>query len=105
MTPERMEEAKRIAEALTIPMAGKYISTDDIKAGGQMIKELLENKPVKRPWINLNVKSLMAGTLACLIIGFCLGKIYTWDSIIVDCKILGAFRVSSTAFQCKMLAP
>ena len=105
MDVKEFEEARRIAEALTIPMAGKYISTDDIKAGGVLITKLLESKAVKRPLINLNAKSLMAGTFTCLIIGFCLGKIYTWDSIIVDCKILGAFRVSSTAFQCKMLAP
>ena len=36
------EEALRLAEALTIPLAGRYISTDDIKKAGQMIKTLLE---------------------------------------------------------------
>ena len=105
MTPERMEEAKRLAEALTIPMAGKYVSTDDIKAGGKMITELLESKDVKRPWINMNPKRMLAGTFICLVIGFGFGKVYTWDSIIIDCKVLGAFRISSTAFQCKMMAP
>lgn len=105
MTPERVEEAKRLAEALTIPLAGKYISTDDIKAGGAMITELLESKDIKRPWINLNPKSLLAGTFACLVIGFALGKIYTWDSTITDCKVLGAFRIANTAFSCKMMAP
>lgn len=105
MTPERMEEAKRLAEALTIPMAGKYISTDDIKAGGKMITELLESKDIKRPWINMNPKRMLAGTFICLVIGFGFGKVYTWDSIIIDCKVLGAFRISSTAFQCKMMAP
>lgn len=105
MTPDRIEEARRLAEALTIPMAGKYISTDDIKAGGQMIKDLLEEKPVKRPWINLNPKSLMTGTILCLILGFGIGKIYTWETIITDCKVLGAFRMVNTAFQCKMMVP
>jgi len=106
MTPERIEEAKRLAEALTIPMAGKYISTDDIKGGGNMIKELLESKgEVKRPWINMSPKKLMAGTFACIFLGFVAGKIYTWDSMIVDCKVLGAFRIANTAFHCKMMAP
>lgn len=36
------EEARRLAEALTIPLAGRYISTDDIKKAGQMITTLLE---------------------------------------------------------------
>ena len=106
MDTKDIEEAQRLAEALTVPMAGKYISTDDIKAGGAMIKKLLESKgTVKRPWVNMNAKSLMAGTLICLLIGFCAGKIYTWDSIIIDCKVLGAFRIANTAFHCKMMAP
>lgn len=105
MTPERIEEAKRLAEALTIPMAGKYISTDDIKGGGQMIKELLESKNIKRPLINMNPRNLLIGTLACIFFGFVAGKIYTWDSTITDCKVLGAFRIANTAFSCKMLAP
>lgn len=105
MTPEKMEEAKRLAEALTVPMAGKYISTDDIKAGGAMIRELIENTEVKRPWVNLNAKSLVIGTVVCLVIGFCIGKVYTWDAIITDCKVLGAFRIATTPFHCKVLAP
>lgn len=40
-----------------------------------------------------------------LIVGFTMGKIYTWDSIITDCKVLGTFRIVNTAFHCKMMAP
>jgi hypothetical protein len=106
MDTKDIEEAQRLAEALTIPMAGKYISTDDIKAGGVMIKKLLESKgTVKRPWFNMNAKNLMAGTFICLLVGFGMGKIYTWDSTITDCKVLGAFRIANTAFMCKVMAP
>ena len=106
MTPDRRQEAERLIEALTVPMAGKYIATDDIKKGGEMIRELLESKgPIKRPWVNFNVKNLLAGIVICLLIGFLAGKVYTWDSIIVDCKVLGAFRISNTAFACKMMVP
>lgn len=105
MDTKEFEEAKRLAEALTVPMAGKYISTDDIKKGGAMIAKLLENKDVKRPWINMNPKLLIAGTIVCILVGFLAGKVYTWESTIVDCKVLGAFRIANTAFQCKMMAP
>ena len=40
-------------------------------------------------------------TSAC----FMLGKIYTWDAIITDCKVLGTFRIANTAFMCKMMVP
>jgi hypothetical protein len=40
------EEALRLAEALTIPLAGKYIATDDIKKAGQMIYKLLGDRQV-----------------------------------------------------------
>ena len=39
------------------------------------------------------------------VLGFGLGKLYTWDTIITDCKVLGSFRIANTAFHCKMLAP
>lgn len=42
--------------------------------------------------------------LIALVFGFCLGKLYTWDSTISDCKVIGAFRIANTAFHCKMLA-
>lgn len=105
MDTKEFEEARRLADALTIPMAGKYISTDDIKAGGAMITKLLETKSVKRPWINANPRSLITGAIVCILLGFLAGKVYTWDSIIVDCKVLGMFRISNTAFNCKMMTP
>ena len=37
--------------------------------------------------------------------GFLLGKVYTWDTLITDCKVLGTFRIANTAFHCKMLVP
>ncbi len=104
MTPEKIEEAKRLADALTIPLNGKYVSTDDIKKGGEMIKQLMESKD-RRPWFNAGAKSLLGGVILCLVVGFVAGKVYTWDSIIVDCKVLGAFRIANTAFHCKMLTP
>jgi hypothetical protein len=43
--------------------------------------------------------------LIALVVGFGLGKIYTWDTVITDCKVLGTFRIANTAFHCKMLTP
>jgi hypothetical protein len=42
---------------------------------------------------------------AAFVIGFGFGKLYTWDTTITDCKVLGTFRIANTAFVCKMLAP
>jgi hypothetical protein len=105
MDTKEYEEARRLAEALTVPMAGKYISTDDIKAGGAMITKLLETKTVKRPWINANPRNLLIGALTFVIFGFVAGKIYTWDSIVMDCKVLGMFRIANVPFHCKMMTP
>lgn len=66
---------------------------------------MTETKESKRPWINLNPKNVVIGTVACLLLGFVAGKIYTWDSIIVDCKVLGSFRIGNTPFHCKILTP
>jgi hypothetical protein len=43
--------------------------------------------------------------LFALVFGFGLGKIYTWDSIATDCKVLGMFRIAYTPFHCKMMTP
>jgi hypothetical protein len=43
--------------------------------------------------------------IVAVIVGFVMGKIYTWDTIITDCKVLGTFRIANTAFHCKMMAP
>lgn len=40
-----------------------------------------------------------------MVLGFGLGKIYTWDTLITDCKVLGTFRIANTAFHCKMMVP
>lgn len=52
-----------------------------------------------------DVKRYAAVWFVALIVGFVMGKIYTWDTIITDCKVLGTFRIANTAFHCKMLAP
>ena len=52
-----------------------------------------------------DVKKQLAWLTVAMIIGFCIGKLYTWDTIITDCKVLGTFRISNTAFHCKMLVP
>ena len=58
---------------------------------------------MKELFADLKKKSL--GIAVAIIIGFCLGKIYTWDTIITDCKVLGSFRIANTAFYCKLMAP
>lgn len=58
---------------------------------------------MKELWEDIKKKFL--GVVVAVLIGFCMGKIYTWDTIITDCKVLGTFRISNTAFACKMMVP
>lgn len=50
-------------------------------------------------------KKQMVWLAVAMAVGFGLGKLYTWDTTIADCRVLGSFRIANTAFQCKMLAP
>lgn len=50
-------------------------------------------------------KKQLAWLTVAMVVGFCIGKIYTWDTLITDCKVLGTFRIANTAFACKMLVP
>lgn len=43
--------------------------------------------------------------LIAVAFGFAMGKVYTWDSTIADCRVMGVFRIANTAFQCKILMP
>jgi hypothetical protein len=52
-----------------------------------------------------DVKKYAGMWLIAIVVGFCIGKVYTWDTIITDCKVLGSFRIANTAFACKMMAP
>lgn len=58
---------------------------------------------MKELWADVKKKSLSFAV--AVFVGFVLGKIYTWDTIITDCKVLGTFRIANTAFYCKMMAP
>lgn len=58
---------------------------------------------MKEIWEDVRKKFL--GIAVAVFIGFCMGKIYTWDTIISDCKVVGAFRIANTAFHCKMMTP
>lgn len=60
-------------------------------------------KEVKGAWADFKRSALM--WFVAVFVGFCIGKIYTWDTIISDCKVVGAFRIANTAFHCKMLVP
>ena len=59
-----------------------------------MMKELLND-----------MKKYATAWIIAVIIGFVMGKIYTWDTLITDCKVLGTFRIANTAFNCKMMVP
>ena len=105
MTPEQRQEAERLVEALTLPMAGKYIATDDIKKAGFMIKDLLEDKPKANvidkynrivDWLADWFKTLLAG----FVIGLVVAQFYAYDSIIKDCKVMGVFRIANHPFSC-----
>ena len=38
----------------------------------------------------------------CIIVGIMLGKLYVYVDIATDCKVLGMFRIQTTAFDCRM---
>lgn len=40
--------------------------------------------------------------LIAFVIGAGISKLYTYDTIIKDCKVLGAFRINNTAFGCQI---
>ena len=52
-----------------------------------------------------DLKKKFLGIAVAVFVGFVMGKIYTWDTIITDCKVLGSFRIANTAFYCKLMAP
>lgn len=58
---------------------------------------------MKELWIE--AKRQFAWLFLAALFGFVVGKIYTWDTLITDCKVLGTFRIANTAFHCKMLVP
>ena len=58
---------------------------------------------VKSTWSD--IKRYATVWLVAVIVGFVMGKIYTWDTIITDCKVLGVFRIANTAFYCKVMTP
>lgn len=58
---------------------------------------------VKEVWNDM--KRYTTIWIIAIVIGFVMGKIYTWDTIITDCKVLGVFRIANTAFACKMMVP
>ena len=58
---------------------------------------------IKNWWVE--IKAQFMGVMIAIFFGFCVGKIYTWDTIITDCKVLGVFRIANTAFACKMMVP
>jgi hypothetical protein len=51
------------------------------------------------------VKKMFWPLMFVLIIGFSLGKVYTYASISMDCKVLGMFRITDTAYGCRVSAP
>ena len=60
-------------------------------------------KSVKSWWEDAKKQAMWM--LIALVVGFGLGKVYTWDTLISDCKVVGAFRIANTAFHCKMMVP
>ena len=61
------------------------------------------NTKLKAWWVEAKKQTMWMAI--ALVFGFGLGKIYTWDTIISDCKVVGAFRIANTAFYCKLMAP
>lgn len=58
---------------------------------------------MKQAWIEF--KRTAFYWCVAVFLGFVIGKVYTWDTLITDCKVLGTFRIANTAFYCKVMAP
>lgn len=54
-----------------------------------------------KQWLEESKKLIMWLFLAALF-GYCVGKFYTIDSIITDCKVLGMTRFGSTPMGCRV---
>ena len=52
-----------------------------------------------------NVKNNAWVWVFLIIFGFGLGKLYTYDSLVLDCRVLGMFRFADHAFYCKVMTP
>ena len=48
------------------------------------------------------VKAYAGIWCVALILGFMMGKIYTWDAVITDCKVLGMTRFGMTPMGCRV---
>lgn len=55
---------------------------------------------IKSAWDDF--KKLFAWLFISTVLGFCMGKLYTWDTIATDCKVLGMFRIGNVPFDCRM---
>ena len=58
------------------------------------------NTKLKTAWSE--VKKTVTVWLIALVIGFGLGKVYTIDSIITDCKVLGMTRFGNVPMGCRI---
>jgi hypothetical protein len=36
------------------------------------------------------------------VVGFCLGKLITYNNIVADCEVLGMFRIGDYGAQCRI---
>lgn len=48
-----------------------------------------------------DMKKGFVTSLLLVLLGFMLGKVYTYDTIATDCNVLGMFRIHKTAFGCR----
>ena len=55
---------------------------------------------VKEVWNDM--KRYATIWIIAVIVGFVMGKIYTWDAVITDCKVLGMTRFGMTPMGCRV---
>ena len=49
-----------------------------------------------------NAKKNAITWFVMLLIGFGIGKLFTYDNIIADCEVLGMFRIGEYGAQCRI---
>ena len=48
------------------------------------------------------IKELWLAYLICMCVGYCIGKLYAYDEIIKDCKVLGMTRYGNLPIGCRV---
>lgn len=61
-----------------------------------------DHKELNMKPISEKIKKGMLATIVILLVGFSIGYFYTWNTVLLDCKVLGMTRYGSTPVGCRI---